>query len=335
MNTKDEIVAAMNREGDTHPPALFSQTGTVPMMHACGCHWPEANFEIGKMMRLALQPSELFGFATARVPFDLTAEAERLGCEIYPGNGYSQPSAVGSPYRAAEYVEEPPELMPVEDFLSGGRVAMYVEAARRLSKEHPDLFVTSGMVGPALTAGLLTGMENFMMGSIMCPDRCLRWIERTAPYQYAFAEALSEVSDNVFIITGGSEDIDPMDQFDTFVRPFHTKLHSHIRESFSTAHSCGDTHRTVEMLASLGETALSVETSWDPQWVFDRVSDKVVLVGGVPPVRCLLQKGPGDVRESARKYAEIGYPVIAPECGVPPMTPNENLRALAHYRESL
>lgn len=333
MNGKDEIVAAMNREGDSHPPAIFSQSGTVRMMEACGCRWPEANFEIEKMVKLALQPSELFGFATARVPFDITAEAERLGCEIYPGSGSTQPSVVGSPYRSPEYIEEPPELMPPEDFLSGGRVRMQIDAAARISKEHTELFVTSGMVGPDLTAGFLTGMENFMMATVMCPDRCLKWIERTAPYQYAFAEALSEVSDNVFIITGGSDDMMPMELFDTYVRPFHTKIHSHIKESFSTAHSCGDTRRTLEMLASLGETALSVETSWDPQEVYDRVSDNVVLVGGVPPVKCLLQKSPEDVGESAKRYAEIGYSVIAPECGVPPMTPDENLRAFARYRE--
>ena len=98
MNSKDEIVAAMSREGDDHPPAIFSQSGTVSMMDACGCCWPEANFDIGMMIRLALQPSELFGFATARVPFDITSEAERLGCEILPGRKSSQPAAVRSPY---------------------------------------------------------------------------------------------------------------------------------------------------------------------------------------------------------------------------------------------
>ena len=67
--------------------------------------------------------------------------------------------------------------------------------------------------------------------------------------------------------------------------------------------------------------------------MFDRVSDRVVLVGGVDPVRTLLQGTPEDVRASARRFAEIGYPVIAPECGVPPMTSNENLSALARYRE--
>ncbi len=333
VNSKDEIVAAMNGEGDAHPPAIFSQSGTVSMMDACGCCWPDANFDIDKMVRLALQPSELFGFATARVPFDLTAEAERLGCEISPGRKNSQPAALGSPYRTPDDVMDPPDLMPVDEFVSGGRVRMHIEAAERLSKEHPDLFVTSGMAGPMLVASLLTGMENFLMGLLMCPDRCLEWVKRMTPYQCAYAEALSAASDNVFIITEGSEDTQTGGTFDTFVRPYQTRIHSSIKESFSTVHSCGETGGVLEDLASLGGTALSVETSGDPQGIFDRLSGKTVLVGGVQPVRCLLQGTPDGVRASARRYAEIGYPVIMPECGVPPMTPDENLYVLAHYRD--
>ena len=332
MNRKDEIVAAMNGEGDSHPPAIFSQTGTVELMDACGCHWPEANFDIDKMVTLALQPSRLFGFVTARVPFDITSEAERLGCEISHGSIKSQPAVIGSPW-AAETILEPPELMPVDEFLSGGRVRMHIEAAGKLSKEHPELFVTSAMIGPMGVAGLLVGMENFLMGTFMSPETCIEWARRVLPHQCAYAEALSEVSDNVFLIAGGSEEIMPPDLFDTFVRPFEGPVLSNIRESFSTVHSCGNTSNTLEALASLGGTALSVVTSGDPEGIFDRLSSKTVLVGGVDPVKCLMMGRPEDVKESARRYAEIGYPVIAPECGVPPMTSNANLAQLAHYRE--
>ncbi len=332
VNTKDEIVAALNREGDTHPPAIFSQTGTVPMMESCGSYWPEANFEIEKMIRLALQPSELLGFATARIPFDITAEAERLGCEIQKGTKYGQPAAIGSPYKTEEILD-PPDFMPVDEFVSGGRVRMHIEAAERISGDHPELFVTSAMISSSGVVGHLIGMENFLMGSFLCPDTCVKWIDRLTPYQCEYARQLSEASDNVFMIVGGNQDTLPVGLFDTFVRPFETKIFASMKESFSLAHSCGTTDQVLEDLASLGSTALSVESSRDPQGVFDRVSDKVVLVGGVDPIRCLLQGTPGDVRESARRFAEIGYPVICPECGVPPMTSNENLSALAHYRD--
>jgi len=332
MTTKDEIIDAMKRTGDTHPPAIFSQTGTTQLMDACGCYWPEANFELDKMVELALQPSKQFGFATARIPFDITVEAERLGCELSMGGKDRQPAVMGSPYNTGEILD-PPDLMPVEDYLSGGRIRMYLDAAERISEEHPELFLTACMIGPMSVASYLTGMENFLMGMFISPEACLAWNKKLLPYQCEYAKALSEACDNVFLITEGSQDTMPADLFDSFVRPFDSKVIASIDKSFSTVHNCGDTSEVLEDLASLGSTALSVETSADPQGVFDRVSDKIVLVGGVDPIKCLLQGTPEAVKESARRYAAIGYPVIAPECGVPPLTRNENLAALASYRE--
>ena len=61
---------------------------------------------------------------------------------------------------------------------------------------------------------------------------------------------------------------------------------------------------------------------------------ETIKLGGVEPVATLLMKGPNDVLAQARQAAERGFDIVTPECGVPPQTPNENLMALAHYREN-
>lgn len=332
MNTKQEIVDAINRENNgTAPPALFTQTGTTEMMSACGSYWPEANYSEDAMIKLALQPSELFGFATARIPFDMTAEAERLGCEISGGDGARQPSVSNSPWRTGE-VGDVPDLMPVDEFLSGGRPATYIRTAERIAKEHPDLFLTSCTIGPVELAGLLVGFEEFIMGTFMNPDGVENWVKKMTPYQCAYAKALSEASDNVFVITEGAEDVIDPETFGTFT-PCEGQVFTNIKDSFSTAHVCGITDNILEKLAELGSTILSVESHGDPQSVYDRVGDKVVLAGGVGAINTLMQGTPEDIKAAARKAAEVGYPVIMSECGVPPQTPNINLEALARYRE--
>ena len=60
---------------------------------------------------------------------------------------------------------------------------------------------------------------------------------------------------------------------------------------------------------------------------------EIVKLGGVRPVDTLMMKKPEDVLAEAKHAAGIGFDIIAPECGVPPQTPNDNLMALAHYRE--
>ncbi len=331
MNTKQEIVDAMNGENKgSAPPALFSQTGTIELMSLCDSKWPKANFEKDAMIALALQPSKQFGFATVRIPFDLTSEAERLGCEIKEGSNSIQPSVVGSPWRT-ETLMEPPEFMPVDEFLSEGRCSMYVRTAERLSKEHPELFLTSCMNGPLEVAQFLVGPETFIMGLFMDPDIVTTWVDRVTPYQCEYARAMSAVSDNIFMITEAAEEILPPDYFPMFA-PYEKKVYSEIRESFSTTHVCGETEHVIDVLIDLGATALSVQSYDNPEGMVERYGDKAILVGGVDPISVLMQGTPDDVRNSAIKAAKAGYPIIAPECGVPPQTTNANLQALADYR---
>ncbi len=335
MNTKQEIIDAMNRENKGQaPPALFTQTGTVEQMNSCGACWPDAFYDIDKMIKLALQPSELFGFATVRIPYDLTSESERLGCTITEGSNDTQPAVISSKYASDEMTEPPEDLMPVDEFISGGRVAMHIEAAERISKEHPELFLTTNMLAPQGTAAYLVGMETYVMGSFMSPDLCVKWIEAMAPYQNELARRFSEVSDNVMLIVDASEDLISPDSLDTLMTPFTKDLVSNVKESFSLVHTCGQTDNVLEVLASLGATAVSVECFGDPQHIVDRIGDKTVLAGGVDPIGTLLQGTPEKIIDAAKKADAAGYGIIMPECGVPPVTPNCNLAALAKYREA-
>ena len=332
MNTKQEIIDAMNRENEgSAPPALFSQTGTKSMMEACGAFWPEANYQIEPLIKLALQPSERLGFATVRIPYDLTAEAERLGCELSEGSAGRQPMVVGSPWRSEE-IQMPPELMPLEDFTKEGRVRTYLDAAERISKEHPDLFLTSSILGPLEMACHVLGMENFLMGTFMNPDATMKWVEVLAPYQCRYAEEMSSRCDNIFVITEAAEDVLPPDQFGIFA-PIESQVYRSIKDCFSVAHVCGTTSTILEQLADMGATAVSVESFGDPQGIMDRIGGKTIVVGGVDPVNVLMQGTPEDVTAAAKKADAAGYDIIIPECGVPPITTDENLLALSKYRE--
>ncbi len=335
MNTKKEIVDVFDGSpsSDLPPPAVFTQTGTVEQMDACGSAWPDANFDADGMAALALEFPRQYGFATVRVPFCLTVESQRLGADLNPGRGDCQPSVVGSPFRTADgFMDPPDDLMTPDEFVSGGRCAMVAEVAERISREREDLFVTAGMQCPASVAIQLVGAESFLMTGMMEPDRARRWVETTAPYQCAYAERLSEAADNVLIIADASTDLQTPDMYAELSEPFLRRTVSSVRSSFSTIHTCGDTTLTVGSLAGIGATGLSLEASHDPEWFLRAVGGRSLMFGSIDPVGTLLMKGPEDVAREARMYADMGFDAITPECGVPPQTPGENLAALARYR---
>jgi len=335
MNTKDELVKIFDdKGGDTYPPAIFTQTGTVEQMKACGSSWPEANFDAQKMATLALETPKTFGFATVRVPYCITVDASAFGCDVDPGTESRQPSVKGSRFRGEGYFEDVPgDLITPQEFLESPRVTTVLEAGKILSK-HEDLFLVSGMNGPMACINNLLGMENVLMTLMMEPEKVTAWLEAVTPHLNAYAAALSEVSDDVMIIEEASSELTPSDYFDMVFTPYLSQvIKSAKTSSFCTEHTCGSTLEVAEKLAGLGMDGISLEVSSDPQTYMDLVHGQTLMLGYVNPVNTLMQKGPADVIAEAKKSAEYGYQIVTPECGVPPQTPNENLMALAHYRE--
>jgi len=336
MNTRQEIFDAFDKQTrDLPPPAVFTQTGTVGQMDSCGCGWPEANWDVDKMVTLALETSRRFGFATARVPFSITVEAEALGCTIEEGTRDRQPAVVGIPCPAEgdSTVPDVPDLVPVDEFLAHHTPQTVIDSARRLSQRE-DLFTVTGMVGPLGLVNAMIGIDNSVMGLMMEPERIEDWVKAMVPYSSAYAGVLSEAADAVLIIEEATTDLFPPEYFDMDIG---TKLPGVIRsarESLVTMHACGRTIEVAPKIAAMGFDGISLETSADMKSYMDAVGGRTLMMGSVNPLSTLLAGTPADVLSSARACVDAGFGIITPECGIPPRTPDANLEMLAKYREN-
>lgn len=335
MNSKDEIVRMFDGDkGDTRPPAIFTQTGTVGQMNSCGSHWPEANFDAEKMAELALQTNRMFGFATVRVPFCITVDADAFGCGIYPGSNDSQPSVESFRYcPEGEILDVPEDLISPDEFIASKRPSIVKEAADILSKNE-DLFLIAAVNGPMACVNNLLGMENTMMALMMEPDRMYSWLKAVTPHLSEFARVLSETADCIMITEEASSEFTPPEYFDDVFQAYVPDVIAGAHKgAFCTTHTCGETLDIADRLCALGQDGISLQTDSDPEAYMQAMGKEIVKLGGVRPVDTLMMKKPEDVLAEAKHAAEIGFDIVTPECGVPPQTPNENLMALAHYRE--
>ena len=335
MNSKDEIVRIFDGDkGDTRPPAIFTQTGTVGQMDSCGSHWPEANFDAEKMAELALQTNRMFGFATVRVPFCITVDADAFGCGIYPGSNDSQPSVESFRYcPEGEILDVPDDLISPDEFIASRRPSIVKEAADILSKNE-DLFLIAAVNGPMACVNNLLGMENTMMALMMEPDRMYSWLKAVTPHLSEFARVLSETADCIMITEEASSEFTPPEYFDDVFQAYIPDVIAGAHKgAFCTTHTCGETLDIADRLCALGQDGISLQTDSDPDAYMQAMGKEIVKLGGVRPVDTLMMKKPEDVLAEAKHAAEIGFDIVTPECGVPPQTPNENLMALAHYRE--
>lgn len=328
MDAKRELQNVLDGVCDTHPPAIFTQTGTIGMMEHCGCFWPEANMCSESMVKLALQPNIMFGLPTARIPFSMMSDAEALGCQLNPGSRDTQPSVCRNLF--CEGPVCPDGLPSSEEFLQKPSIDVNLKAAELLSI-HESVYTVAAMNGPFAMVCNAIGMENALMALIADQNMLKQWLNAVEPLSVAYASELADRVDSVLFIDEATTDILPPDYFQFAIGDYLPKAISAARHAYTVLHCCGNTLDVASKLSVLGEDALSPEASACPDYV-SRVRNRVKLFGCINPVKDLLYGSPLNVRNAAKKSVEAGFDVIMPECGVPPRSSNENIRALADYR---
>ena len=177
----------------------------------------------------------------------------------------------------------------------------------------------------------MLGMEGLIMSTITDPDAVAELIDHVTPFSIAYASELSKVSDNVMIITGALSGIFTP-EFVRYTIKRDEKVIRAMKNSFSTIHNCGDTYDYVDDLVAMRPDVISLETSSRPDAFLRKIGMRCKTLGCISPVNVLLPGSPEEVRAEALRSAKLGFDLVGPECGVPPITPDANLKALADYR---
>jgi len=329
MTPRERLFNALNDIPVDRIPTFCSgcsQTVTVESMEAIGVYWPGAHSDPKMMAELSASTYTLTGLEIAGVPYCLSVEAEALGCHTEFGSRRdSIPQITGTPYTDSKEVEVP------ESLLSAKRVPVVLEAIRLLKERVGDtLPVVAGMTGPFTLAGHLSGIEPMLKGLIRKPDKYKRFIELATRVGSAYGRALVEAGADVVSIAdpSASSDIISPRMFRGFVKPAISEMVEAI-DAASFLHICGNSTPILGDMAETGVDSISVSDKVDIRQAKELVAGKVKITGNISTTVTLLLKGPQDVTEECRAAIEAGVDILAPSCGIAPVTPNENIRALA------
>ena len=80
--TRRALAAVLGGRTDYVPPANPLAQTTVDMMEFAKASWPKAHRDAKMMADLAAAPWETVGIEAARPQFDISLEAEVLGCKL-------------------------------------------------------------------------------------------------------------------------------------------------------------------------------------------------------------------------------------------------------------
>lgn len=300
-------------------------------MEKIGVYWPEAHSNPRKMAELSASTYDLTGLEVAGVPFCVSIEAEALGCFIEIGNKKdSIPQVTGTPYTEVEDVKVP------DDLLTAGRVPVVLEAINILKEQIGDTIpIVAGMIGPFTLACYIAGIEPMLKGLIRKPDRYMGFIELATDVGAIYGQALKEAGADIISIADPSASSDMISprMFRAIAKPAITRIVDAIDGS-SFLHICGNSTLIVMDMAETGVDAISISDKVDVKQAKQLVGGMTKIMGNISTTVTLTLKKPVDVLADCRKAIDAGVDILAPSCGIAPMTPNENIRALVEAASS-
>lgn len=302
-------------------------TVTVEMQNAIGVHWPEAHKDPEKMAKLAIASYNLTGIENVRVPFDFVVEAEALGCEI---KWVDKPDAV--PSVSKHPFKSPADLKKPDNLLSAGRIPVVLESIKLLREEVGDyLPITSTVVGPLSLGGYLVGITNLLMWLIRKPDYVKQLVDFTTDIVLEFSKAQYRWGADIVQVaepTASLSMISPP-MFREYAQPALTKISDNLG-GLKVLHICGRTLQIVSDMAKTGFDGLSLEE--DIAQVKQLCGDVKVL-GNISSSKTLIFGSPDEVKVEAKKALEAKVDLLEPNCGISPITPLANIKAMVEARD--
>ncbi len=316
---------------DKVPVCSVTQTGIVELMDVVGAPWPEAHTNPELMAKLAIANHELSGLEAVRIPYCLTVLVEAMGCEINMGTKNRQPSVTAHPYpKDLEGAAVPADL------LQRGRIPAVLEAIKIIrEKVGPDVPIIGGMEGPITVASDLVSVKSFMKWSLKKIDLFEKALDISTEAAIVYANALVEAGADIISVADpvASPDLMSPDSFKKFLKARLQKFSSSVN-SVTVLHICGNVNPILSDMADCGFEGLSVEEKiGSPKKAKEVIAKRARFVGNISSPFTLLP-GPVDkIKAEARQALEEGVDVLAPGCGIAPMTPLENIKAMVAARD--
>lgn len=347
MNLKENLLSVLSGEKvDITPVVSVTQLGIVEAMDKIGASWPEAHTDPEKMAELGSSLYELVGLECARIPFCLTVEAEAMGAQVDLGGRERIPEVINSPFNTANDIQVP------SDFLENGRIPIVLKSIEILKERYGDeLPIIVGISGPFTLTGHLLGVENLVRYLKSKPEEIEIAIENSLDACMDYVEAIMDVNPDVICVaepTASPELIDPF-QFKTIIKPVLEDLAGFIKTK-SVLHICGSTLPIIKDMATIGYDGVSIEEKLDIALAKEEIvkggsrrnvggkslsllgGDSSKIIGNISTSATLFNTSTEVVKEEVKKILDADVDILAPSCGLAPLSPLANIQAMIESR---
>lgn len=324
MNPKKRVITTLlGGVPDRIPVSCVTQLAIKDTMAAVDAYFPEAHSNADKMAKLGSALWELAGLEVTRVPFCLTVLAEALGCGVEFGNEERTPS-IYKHLPSVDKIEIP------DDFLERGRIPIVKESVNILRSKVGDVLpIIVGMEGPFTLAGHLFGTGELLSSCLTNPEKVKELVNVTTEAVIEYSRYMVRAGADIILIAEptASPNLIAPEMFKSIVK---SKL-IEVGESMggiTILHICGDVSEILKDMSECGFNGLSIEETVDVLKARYIVGEDTVLIGNISASNTLPFKTPDVVESEVHTALEKGIDILAPGCGLPTITPIQNIVTL-------
>lgn len=342
---RKDILNLLSGQKLNKPPAFSGLIHvTCAGVESEGLSFPEIHLDADKMAKAAASTFKLTGFPSAVAPLDMMVEAEALGAQIdFRENGnYEFPRVRRFLFNSGvqclqtlESLKTSPKSGPTgalrEDFgvQFRGRIKLVCDAIAKLKKDIGDESVIGGLIPGPYTlllflvepAALFTEMKKqpqIVLDALFLLSAFLSQVGQA--YRNAGADFIT-IHD-----MGGSPGFIGPPKYERFVFPAEKYLIEQLPKP-RVLSVCGNTNKSMRLLAQSGAEAISVDQTNDLAASRAALTD-MLLFGNIDPVTALWQGDPAGITEAVSRAEGCGVDAVWPGCDLVPRSPVENIRAM-------
>ncbi len=258
------------------------------------------------------------------VNFDLSVEAEALGCSLEWAD--DNPPAVSSHILDDHSLSDLKDLDP-----NAGRIPEVLKALEILKEKAGDVALYGLLTGPFTLALHLRG-TNVFMDMFDNPDEVKNLLEYCTNIATQMADLYIENGcDVISMVDPMTSQISP-DAFREYVSPYASRFFQHVKDSgvYASFFVCGDAQKNVEAMCETGPNNISVDENIPLDYVKEVCSRFNISFGGNLQLTVVLLMGSeDDVRRNTIECMDTGGDtgfILAPGCDLPFSVPPKNLK---------
>lgn len=299
-----------------------------------GLRLHEVHRDAQKMARAAASTFRLTGMPSAALPLDLCAPAEALGATIdyFENRDDLFPQPANFLFSSTRYINQ--AFVDRADFVHKGRLDLICDSLRLLKEDIGGEVAISGIIpGPYTLLLYLTESGGLFADMKREPTAVRDALFHLAHFLSECGTAYREAGADFITIheMGGSPGFIGPARFEQFVLPSVQQLISRLPGPIVLS-VCGNTNRSMGLLALTGADAISVDQTND-LIVSRALLQDIILFGNLDPVATLWQGDQASIAEAIRGAKQAGVDAIWPGCDLAMQTPIQNLEFLVQSTE--